>query len=54
MIYFVSDIHLSNNVVLQLMWNKFNIIDAASQEDIYNYVYEQMEKMIMEKLNKNN
>lgn len=35
------------------LYGSVRLIDAASQEDIYNYVYEQMEKMIKENLNKN-
>ncbi len=35
------------------LYGSVRLIDTASQEDIYNYVYEQMEKMIKENLNKN-
>lgn len=35
------------------LYGSVRLIDAASQEDIYNYVYEQMEEMIKENLNKN-
>lgn len=35
------------------LYGSVRLIDAALQEDIYNYVYVQMEKMIKENLNKN-